>query len=319
MDRNKILKRILKKLSPDKTEVDFSMFDSQFSDLKKKLLEKVQADTLDDVNEQLEKFKNKIDLAPLADSIETLKESISSREGEIQDLLESKINEVIELQNNNEVDNSNKINNLSLEINSLKELIKKLQEPQEDKITPLLTNIQSLESRFNSSLESGISQVSKEISNSKESNGKALETEVSNLIKGIEDLRTELLNRMSALGGGSMNRQILIGGVDYLKSYTDINFIAGSGITILAVNDNAKKRVNVTITSSGGGGVSYEEPVGAVNDSNTTFTVSNTPVYIIVNGAQYLVGTGLFTSYSAPTITLSSAVGTGGFIRSAYS
>lgn len=75
------------------------------------------------------------------------------------------------------------------------------------------------------------------------------------------------------------------------------------------------------VSSSGGGGgstLTAETPTGTVNDSNVTFTVANTPVFISVNGAVYTAGTGTFTSYAAGTITLSSAVGTGGFIMSYY-
>lgn len=64
--------------------------------------------------------------------------------------------------------------------------------------------------------------------------------------------------------------------------------------------------------------LAFETPSGAVNDSNVTFTVTHTPLYINVNGAQYTVGTGIFLSYVAGTITLTSPVGTGGFIFSAY-
>lgn len=71
-------------------------------------------------------------------------------------------------------------------------------------------------------------------------------------------------------------------------------------------------------SSSGATTLVVETPVGAVDDSNTTFTVTHTPLYIVVNGSQYTVGTGTFTSYAAGTITLSSAVGVGGFIRSYY-
>ncbi len=71
-------------------------------------------------------------------------------------------------------------------------------------------------------------------------------------------------------------------------------------------------------SASTGGSISFETPVGAVDDSNVSFSVTNTPLYIIVNGAQYTAGTGLFASYVAPIVTLTSAVGTGGFIISAY-
>lgn len=70
------------------------------------------------------------------------------------------------------------------------------------------------------------------------------------------------------------------------------------------------------IRSAYGGGISVETPTGTVDDSNVTFTVSNEPKYIVVNGAQYFSGTGY--SYSGGTITLNNPVGTGGFIRSVY-
>lgn len=72
--------------------------------------------------------------------------------------------------------------------------------------------------------------------------------------------------------------------------------------------------------SSGQAGktLTKEVPVGTINDSNTTFTVMNTPLFIDVNGAIYAEGTGIYTSYIAGVITLSSAVGVGGFILSYY-
>jgi hypothetical protein len=91
-----------------------------------------------------------------------------------------------------------------------------------------------------------------------------------------------------------------------------INF-KGAGVT---ATRTATGVVNVTI--AGGGGASFETPTGTVNDTNLTFTVANTPLYIIVNGLIYFSGTGVFVSYAAGTITLNTPVGTGGFIRSAY-
>lgn len=70
------------------------------------------------------------------------------------------------------------------------------------------------------------------------------------------------------------------------------------------------------IRSAFGTGVTVENPTGTIDDSNVTFTVSNTPKYVVVNGAQYFDGAGY--SYTGGTITLDNAVGTGGFIRSVY-
>lgn len=77
-------------------------------------------------------------------------------------------------------------------------------------------------------------------------------------------------------------------------------------------------RVDAAAGGGSGSGIDTETPVGAVDDSNTSFEVSNTPLYIVVNGAIYYEGVGLFQSFVGTTITLSSPVGTGGFIRSVY-
>lgn len=72
-------------------------------------------------------------------------------------------------------------------------------------------------------------------------------------------------------------------------------------------------------TPSGTGStLTKETPTGNVNDSNTSFTVAHEPLYIVVNGSQYAVGEGLYQSYVAGTISLTSPVGVGGFIRSYY-
>lgn len=71
-------------------------------------------------------------------------------------------------------------------------------------------------------------------------------------------------------------------------------------------------------TVVGGSGLTKETPAGAIDNSNVTFTVTNEPFFINVNGAIYEVGDGAYSSYVAGTITLAYPVGTGGFIKSYY-
>lgn len=90
----------------------------------------------------------------------------------------------------------------------------------------------------------------------------------------------------------------------------------GNNITISKIGDGG---IRVDATGGGSGpGISFETPDGIVDDSNVTFTVENEPSYIVVNGAQYFLGTGAYAGYSAGVITLAYPVGSGGFIRSAY-
>lgn len=71
-------------------------------------------------------------------------------------------------------------------------------------------------------------------------------------------------------------------------------------------------------TGGSGKTLTPQTPIGTVDDSNLIFTVTHDPVYIVINGATYTAGTGIWASYAAGTITLSSPVGTGGFITSFY-
>lgn len=66
----------------------------------------------------------------------------------------------------------------------------------------------------------------------------------------------------------------------------------------------------------GGGNLDFETPTGTVDDSNLTFDVLNTPLYLVINGAQYFEG--VHYTLVGLTITLNNPVGTGGFIRSAF-
>lgn len=74
---------------------------------------------------------------------------------------------------------------------------------------------------------------------------------------------------------------------------------------------------NVALISDIGAGIAFETPSGTIDDSNQSFTVANTPLYIVVNGTQYFENVGFTRTLLA--LTLSFPVGTGGWIRSAYS
>lgn len=90
------------------------------------------------------------------------------------------------------------------------------------------------------------------------------------------------------------------------------------GVTVPVKGDQLTGRMFVDLPAGTGSTLTLESPTGTVDDSNVIFTVIHQPLYININGAQYTVGTGLYISYLAGTITLSSPVGTGGFIKSFY-
>lgn len=73
--------------------------------------------------------------------------------------------------------------------------------------------------------------------------------ELKDVVKEVIPELTKRINR-----GGALNRQIFINNADPLIRYTDLNLKAGSNITITYQNNDVTKKVDVTFTSSGGGG-----------------------------------------------------------------
>lgn len=113
------------------------------------------------------------------------------------------------------------------------------------------------------------------------SDGKSIDLE-----EVIDEIRPDILARFP---GGSMNRQVKVNGVNVLTRYTDYNLIAGSGVTITAVDNNTSNRVDITLTATGGGGSGFQEPTsGAVDGSNTVFTFATAPNVISVDQGRVM-------------------------------
>lgn len=85
----------------------------------------------------------------------------------------------------------------------------------------------------------------------------------------------------------------------------------GTGIDITGSGTSGDPYV---ITATGGGGVTVETPIGAVDGSNKTYTVSTEPAWVVADGVTYFDGAGY--TYSALTITMDSQPVS--FIRSIY-
>lgn len=109
--------------------------------------------------------------------------------------------------------------------------------------------------------------------------------------------------------------------------YVNVRTASGQrfeGVTEIVFADNltvTKTNNGVSVSAengggSGGAGLDFETPSGTIDDSNVTFDVLNTPLYLVVNGAQYFEG--VHYTLVGLTITLNDPIGTGGFIRSAF-
>ncbi len=85
---------------------------------------------------------------------------------------------------------------------------------------------------------------------------------------------------------------------------------AGSNITL-----TTSATTGITTVTAASGSLTFLTATGTINDSNVTFTFVAQPTALVVNGGLYQQSGGSITwSYLAGTVTLSSAVGTGGSI-----
>lgn len=306
MSRIDALKKINRALKGE--TVDFSAFDSELERLKKSLTETVNIQTVDDVSRKLKQFQDKIDFTPLLVAIETIKSQSNTQSKEIEAALSEKIKELVSLETK---DMTAGVAVLENDIKNLSTALAESHLSTEKLVDGLYNEVRSILS-VKSEMSAALEKLSKDTSS-------YTDREVSKVEKTISELRASFLERIGNIGGGSMPHQTYIGGVNPLTKYSDLNFKAGSNMSITYANNNTTRQVDITFTASGGGaGTNFETPTGAVNDTNTTFTVLNTPVYINVNGLIYTEGNGIYTSYAGGTITLNTPVGSGGFIISAY-
>ncbi len=260
MKKNK-LSKLFKALSPDKTSVDFSEFDSQVNELKNKLREKIEIKTIDDVSIQLERFKKKLDLTPLTNSVDGIRDSFQSVSEYLYEQIEQKTSDLEEMLARGDKRSLADADNIKGILKSLDLNIKDLDKAKTTQLASLFKEIEEAKK-----IESKLNLVINETTRSLKEEAKILassgkvETEKSlrEMEVKLEALRREIFTRIASLGndlgrGGAMNRQMFIGGLDPLTRYTDVNLKAGNGTTITYVNNNTTKKVDITITATGSG------------------------------------------------------------------
>lgn len=245
MQKTNKLRKILSVLTPDQTVVDFSQFDTEIQVLKDKLKEKITIKTLEDVSVQLEKFKKKLDLKPLLDSITQLDNSFKQRSQELYAQIEQK---TTELSNELIKADEGRMRDLNLEISDLKYELSTLEEARKtdlQKIQESIPNVSDLENRVDEMLLQLTSRI--DTLEEEERVEKDWQAE-------IDKIRKELLSRINNLGGGAMNQQINVNSSVMSKKYADFNLKNGTNTTITATDNDTKKWVDITFTSSGSGG-----------------------------------------------------------------
>lgn len=271
----------LKRLLHDFTETDdvlvesFKSFDSEIARLKSQLKEKVNIRTLNNVNDELNKFREKLDLPAIANEFNRLKDDISDHVQQALHKCELMLSEF-----------EKSADDITQSVSESRDLTKRKIDELSNELRQTRVRMSSLQEDIFADLSKKIKEIKTEI-DAKLSDD--LDTEqTKDLIAKLEDeinkLRSEFVEKLSNVQsglnssrGGAMNRQMLIASVDVLKTYTDINFIAGSGVTISAANNNVTKKVDITFTASGSSSGFQRPLTGIVNGSNTVFTWTTAP------------------------------------------
>lgn len=223
------LRKILTAISPK--EVNFSGIDSEITKLKEKLKETVVVKTLEDVNIALERNRKRLNFEPLTAAFDELKKDFKTQNQELEALLNSKQTELGELVKESSNSNKQQIDELAAEIAVL--------QARKIEIPDFTSQIQAAELRVIKMIN--LLEIPKD-------NSEEIKKQFKELEEAIRKLRLELQQK----GGGSMNRQIRVEGVDVLTKYTDINIYGVTSSVITSVDDT-NKRVNIGIQGGGGG------------------------------------------------------------------
>lgn len=315
--KNKIQK-LIQALTSDGTEIDFSDFDKQVSKLKTSLKEKIQVQTLDDVNSEFDKFKSKISasVSSFTESVDKIRESIDERFNSLTQEIEAKTEELQGLTQAKDAESKNRENNLKQQLSDLTEQLSSLEEVRKSDISKYTGDFETFKKNYDE-FETRMDEFFIYVAGRLD----VLETpeEKTDFLPIIEDeinkLRLEIYSKLSGLGGGSMNRQIYIGGADPLSKYTDINLKAGAGTTITYSSNDTTKRTDVTVTATGtGSGI-----VRAVNSTAVSSVIGDTAgtdfVTICTQGVQVTLPTAVSNTnlYTIKNVSTSSIlIGTTG-------
>lgn len=229
--------------------------ESGIKDLTGKLQKQMSAKSLEEVNKVLGDFQKKIDLSPIKKSLEELKGENGGMYTELQgnikeffDSFSSRLETGLKrLDSEQTVSKGNKesLNRLEGDFKGktgVLDGVKTLSETNAVELSSLAEELRG----FVKDLNKGLLEQSLA--------GKEVDKTVKELVDALRKLRQEMLMLIGNVGGGNANRNIAIGGnTSVLSQFTDINFKAGSGITISYTTNPTTKYTDVTIAANGSG------------------------------------------------------------------
>lgn len=300
MNKDKI-RKILTAITPDETQDVFAEFDSQVEKLKQGLKDKVEVKTLAELNAQLDKFRKRLDFAPLMTAMKGVETGVDKRISDLSQAIDGELTKFVDLMNNQEGVTKNEIAKITKSIAALQAEAKNLSDNKTIELSVLRTNLNQLEDAIKRADETFL-KIEGKIEAAQSSNGvmkSEIDAQIEDALKEIEKVRRELTNRINSMPtvGGNMNRNIAIGSnASALSKYTDINIKAGNNVTITYQNNETTKYLDLTIAASGGASTA-----GVVRSIETIIVSS---VVGAVAGTDYVV-----IANAGIKVTLPTAVG----------
>lgn len=184
---------------------------------------------------------------PLTSEFEILKREVYTQDKKWTEFIKNK-----ELELNKLITQSREIRqdkSIENQISQLKDEIVSLSKEREAQAVVLRSEIRNVEERIKGLISAFEREVESKIKETKDN--AALKSEIEKEFEKIRIRLEEAIVGTFARPGGNMNRRIRVDGTNALSKYTDINFVAGSNITLSVADDNTDKDVDVTITAAG--------------------------------------------------------------------
>ncbi len=269
--------KIIDKLSEfDKTKSDSLLrFEAKVESLAQKIKDE----------RDLNRLKKLLDLTPLIEEIRSVKASSENLGKDLSAEYIKALNKIESILDTYSAE-TDKIDQLSDKTGRVEQSVSDMG----SKVTSISSKLDEnilITSTITKEVKDKIEVLSKENSLVKENieiKDKKVSKDISEMRTLIEELRVSLAINV-ANRGGNMNRQVLVNSVDPLKKYTDINWVAGTGITLTPVSNDTTKRVNITIDASSSGS-GFQIPLSGSIGQNT-FTWTTAPNVIVIDHIPY--------------------------------
>lgn len=273
---NKKKQKLLSFLNSKEYGPDFFVFEEAVDRMRKEMKKNITVLTLDQVNTELARLKENMNLQPLTDLMNGISKDFDTK---VQELSESINRNTEELSSAD----TERTKELVAMISALKAELVSLEKTRKSDLESVKTKIDSF-----LPLEDTVNEMMLEVSSRLDTLENVEKEEMEDWQKKIDELRKDLMNRIGSIGGGNMNRQIFINGVNPLTRFTDLNLKAGSNVTISYANNNATQKVDVTISATGGGGGGTVRSINNISTSQVAGSTSGTDYVYLCTGTLTL-------------------------------